>query len=70
VESKYKVGDQFRVSHLRDRFRKGYLQNYSSEEFTLKRVVKKDGLNQFELKDQAGEQLVGKFYAEELQQTS
>ena len=64
---KYKVGDTVRVSRYKSIFSKGYEANFTEEIFTIKKVFRGDP-NMYEIEDHEGEQIIGKFYEEELSQ--
>jgi len=66
--SSYKKGDRVRISHLRSRYAKGYMQNYSQEEFLIKRVLPKFKENLLLLQDQNKQNIVGQFYPKETKQ--
>jgi hypothetical protein len=65
---KYKVGDQVRISKVKKIFDKGYLQNWTNEVFTVRRVSKTNPVT-YLLSDFTGEDVSGSFYEQELQRT-
>jgi hypothetical protein len=68
--SKFKVGDQVRISrYSRNAFRKSYLPNWSNEVFTIAKVQSTFPPT-YLLNDARGEAIQGSFYNEELQKTS
>jgi hypothetical protein len=67
--SAFKPDDKVRISHLKKLFTRGYMQTYSDEKFTLKKVIARDKQNLFVLEDENQEPVIGKFYASELQKT-
>ena len=64
--NRLKVGDRVRISKAKRLFKKGYLPSWSGELFTINRVLKTNPVT-FNIKDDAGEELIGAFYQEELQ---
>jgi hypothetical protein len=62
-----KEGDKVRLSHLHDKFKKSYMQNYTSEGFIIKKVLPREGQNLFQVEDSDGEKVSGNFYRKELQ---
>ncbi len=66
---KYKVGDKVRVSKLKHIFEKKYTPNWSTEIFTITRVVKTKPIT-YHLKDYQGQPVVGGFYEEEIKKLS
>ena len=62
---KYKVGDKVRISKYKSIFTKGYEANFTEEIFSVNRVVRGDP-NVYVLNDEGGEEIIGKFYEEEL----
>jgi len=66
---KFKVGDFVRISRIKNTFEKGYTPKWSKEVFRISDV---DNLHPvlYELEDQLGEKIQGKFYEKELQKTN
>ena len=62
-----KRGDVVRISKVKGQFEKGYLPNWSREEFFVENVNSKFLPNMVTLKDHKGEEIEGKFYKEEIQ---
>ena len=62
---KFRVGDTVRVSIYKSIFSKGYEANFTEEIFKISRVLRGDP-NVYEIEDHEGEQIIGKFYEEEL----
>lgn len=64
--ARYKIGDQVRISRYKSEFEKGYLPNWTSEVFTVHRVIPLGylGANEYvyQLCDQHGDIIVGTFY--------
>lgn len=65
---KFKVGDKVRVSKLKHIFEKKYTPNWSTEIFTITRIVKTKPVT-YHLKDYQDQPVVGGFYEEELKKT-
>lgn len=68
VPEKYKldVGDKVRISQATRPFRKGYLPGWTVEIFSVKSRIPSHPPT-YEISDYGGENIVGKFYEEELQ---
>ena len=60
-------GDVVRISAAKGQFEKGYLPNWSREEFTVDKINTKYLPNMATLKDYSGETIEGAFYADEIQ---
>ena len=66
-------GAKVRISRIKGDFEKGYLPNWSGEQFVATSIRQPDGKRRratrpvYSLKDEAGEALQGKWYPEELQ---
>lgn len=67
-QRKFVVGDHVRISKNREAFAKGYTPNWSNEIFTVREVRLTNPITYF-LQDSSGQNIVGGFYAEELQKT-
>ncbi|KAK7583983.1 hypothetical protein V9T40_002023 [Parthenolecanium corni] len=65
---KFKVGDTVRISKFKAVFEKGYTPNWSTELFTVCKIFETLPVT-YELKDEDGNVIGGKFYEEELQRT-
>lgn len=63
---KYKIGDNVRIGKAKKEFEKGYLPNYTDEVFTIDSVKTGQFPANYRLIDQKGEEILGKFYNEEL----
>ena len=67
----FNVGDHVRVSKAKTVFEKGYNQNWTIEIFTVSKIihprVSKNKVYMYKIKDLAGEEIIGRFYSEELQ---
>ena len=68
AEPKFTVGTKVRISKMKKIFDKGYLQNFTDEVFTIRKVQKTDPVT-YLLKDQRNEVVLGGFYEQELQKT-
>ena len=66
-EPTIRVGDSVRISKWKGTFEKGYLANYSEEVFTVSGVDRSYQPVMYTIKDESGEEIEGKFYAQELQ---
>ena len=60
-------GDTVRISKAKGQFEKGYLPNWSREEFFVKNINDKFLPSMATLKDHKGEEIEGNFYQEEIQ---
>ena len=63
---KFKLGDQVRISKSRRTFKKGYLQSWTQEIFTVTKIIPRVP-PVYWLRDYAKDEIKGVFYAEELQ---
>lgn len=66
---KFRVGDTVRISKHKTLFEKGYLPNWTNEQFSVGRVYKRN-VPMYELVDNDGNAIQGKFYEEELKKTA
>ena len=66
--TKFKVGDQVRISKRKNIFTKGYMPNWSEEIFIIKKV-KNTVPWRYVINDLNGEEIIGTFYENELQKT-
>ena len=64
---KFAVGDRVRISKAKSIFEKGYLPNWTEEEFFVKSVDTKYSPVMYELHDHNNEVIRGRFYEPELQ---
>ena len=60
-------GDRVRISKVKGKFEKGYLPNWSREEFTVDNINTKFLPSMVRLKDYHGEYIEGGFYGDEIQ---
>ena len=67
-DSKFKVGDRFRISKFKNIFAKGYAPNWSSEIFFVDKVNDTVPYT-YNLNDLNDEEIIGSFYDKELQNT-
>ena len=63
---KFTSGDQVRISKSRRTFKKGYLPSWTQEIFTVTKIIPRVP-PVYQLRDYAGDEIEGVFYAEELQ---
>lgn len=68
-KTKISIGDHVRISVERGPFKKSYLQGWSEEIFIVKNVIKSIPFV-YKITDQAGEDIKGTFYQEELQKVT
>uniref|UniRef100_A0A1I7WGL7 Integrase catalytic domain-containing protein n=1 Tax=Heterorhabditis bacteriophora TaxID=37862 RepID=A0A1I7WGL7_HETBA len=67
INTKFKVGDTVRITKYKAIFDKGYLPNWSTEQFKVSEVhPHEEGPIMYSIKDLADEEIKGKFYEEEL----
>ena len=64
-KSKFKVGDKVRISKWKSVFSKGYMQNYTTELFTISKVLNTSPIT-YKIKDWNDEEIEGIFYEPEL----
>ena len=69
-DAKFSIGDRVRISKDKGLFAKGYLQNWSDEEFIVHAVNFKYEPILYTLSDLEGELIEGSFYGKELQKVS
>ena len=63
----FKIGEQVRISHLRQTFSREYDVKWTGEVFTVTNRQFRDGLPIYQVKDYAGDPVTGTFYEQELQ---
>ena len=68
-DPKFKVGDYVRISKYKNIFAKGYMPNWSEEDFVIKKG-KNTVLWTYVINDLNGEEIIGTFYEKELQKTN
>ena len=66
---KFKVGDQVRISKYKNIFAKGNMPNWSEEIFIIKKI-KNTVPWTYVFNDLNGEEIIGTFYENELQETN
>lgn len=66
---KFKIGDAVRISKYSTVFAKGYLPSWSNEIFNISKVHKTTPVV-YSLRDEAGDELIGTWYAQELQKVA
>ena len=64
---RFKVGDQVRISYLRNLFQREYDQKWTGEVFTIQKRWSREGISVYELQDYEKDPVVGTFYEAELQ---
>ena len=64
---KFKVGDQVRITHLRNIFSREYDQKWTGEVFTISQRFRRGPIPIYRLYDYNGEPITGSFYQPELQ---
>ena len=62
---KFQIGDLVRISRYKNKFEKGYVNNWSREAFRIKKVLLKNP-PVYVIEDLDNEEIIGRFYAEEL----
>jgi Cdc6-like AAA superfamily ATPase len=62
---KFKIGDKVRISKYKGVFDKGYLPNWTTELFTISKVMKTNPVT-YKIEDYNKEQVSGSFYEPEL----
>ena len=67
--SKFKVGDNVRISKYKNIFAKGYIPNWSEEVFVINKI-KNTVPWTYDISNLNGEEITGSFYEKELQKTS
>ena len=67
-DSRFKVGDRFRISKFKNIFAKGYTPNWSKEIFIVVKINDTVPYT-YNIKDLNGEKIIGSFYDKELQKT-
>ncbi len=65
---KFHVGDRVRISRLKGIFEKGSTDNFSTEIFTVEKVLKTEPIT-YKLMDGNGESIIGSFYEQEMLKT-
>ena len=65
---RFKVGDRVRISRFKKIFAKGYTPNWSTEIFIINKINDTVPYT-YNLNDLNGEEIIGSFYAKELQKT-
>ena len=63
----FEKDDRVRISKVKGQFEKGYLPNWSREEFFVDRINDKFIPSMVTLKDYKGEEIEGNFYSDEIQ---
>ena len=68
-DPKFKVGNHVRISKYKNIFAKGYTPNWSEEVFLIKEVKNRVPWT-YVIIDLNGEEIIGTFYEQKLQQTN
>jgi hypothetical protein len=58
--------DKVRLSHLRENFRKRYLQTFSTEKFTIEKRVDAENQPIYTVKGDDNDTIIGKIYRKEV----
>ena len=66
----FQINDQVRISHLKYTFQRDYHQKWTEEVFRVTHRVRKQGFNQYRIKDYLDEPVDGYFYEQELQKVN
>ena len=66
LKYKFKIGDYCRISKIKHRFMKGYLENWTDEVFIIQEKVKSFPVT-YRIKDMQNKPIKGSFYEKELQ---
>jgi transposase InsO family protein len=66
TEADLKEGDQVRLSHLREPFRKRYLETFTDKLYTIEKSKNTENQPIYTVKDTNGETLVGRMYRKEV----
>lgn len=64
---RYNVGDKLRIPAIKDRFTKGYAQNFTDRVYTIEKGVRGPARENYVLSEADGTKVHGKFYPEESQ---
>lgn len=67
---KFKIGDNVRITHLRNVFTREYDQKWTGEVFTISKRFWRNGIPIYRIKDYNNEEITGTFYQSELQRIS
>ena len=68
-QKKFKVGDRVRIFKYKNKFEKGHTAKWTNEIFIVSKVLNTTPIT-YQIEDEEGEPILGKFYTEELQLTS
>ena len=66
---KFKVCDHVRIFKYKKHFDKGFVSKWTSEIFIIKKILNTKPIT-YRIIDQSGEDIIGRFYDNELQRTS
>ena len=70
IRGDIRVGDLVRISKVKSTFEKGYLPNWTEEEFIVTKVDTKYYPTTYKLQDSNGDIIEGSFYRQEIQPIS
>ncbi|MGY0408823.1 MAG: hypothetical protein ACWIPJ_10810 [Polaribacter sp.] len=65
---RYKIGDRVRITKYKNKFKKCYEQNWTTELFTIDKILYTNPIT-YKIKDLNGEEIIGSFYEYELQKS-
>lgn len=68
MKPKYKIGDIVRISHIRGIFDRNHNVRWTGEVFKICDVTTQNRIPMYKLKDYSGDELLGLFYASEMQE--
>jgi hypothetical protein len=68
-ESDIKINDAVRISHLRSKFSKSYFGNWTEEEFLVSKILPREKINLYIIRDKNNQEITGKFTRQELMPT-
>ena len=68
VKSKFNIGDRVRIFKYKNKFEKGYTAKWTNEIFVINEIYFSDPVV-YGIIDLKGEEIVGRFYENELQKT-
>ena len=68
IKPKFKIGDRVRIFKYKSKFEKGYVGYWTNEIFIIDKINNTSPPT-YSLKDLHGEEIIGRFYQNELQKT-
>ena len=66
---KFKVGDHVRIFKYKKHFDKGFISKWTNEIFIIKKILNTNPIT-YRIIDQSGEDIIGRFYTNELQRSN